>query len=157
MPTEVTAINVDQVEVPVWEGAVQRLWRSRSSRLGLGVAAALSVVSVAPSAFASVVPEATPAATVTVDSGRVTGALPADVLGLSYEADRLATVPGFDPGHGNIAKLLTTLGTGNIRIGAGAVDYFVYWNPDNKPQPDWAKTSIGHDDIDRLAALVKAT
>ena len=136
---------------------MRRLSSSRLVRIGAGAVVALSAVVVAHGARAGVVPEATPVATVTVDASHTAGVLPADVLGLSYEADRLATVPGFDPHRGNIANLLTTLGTGNIRIGAGAVDYFVEWNPSNKPLPSWARTGIGHADIDRLAALVKAT
>jgi hypothetical protein len=133
---------------------VPRSWSPRSARYGTATLMVLAAVAVAPSALA-VAAQAT--ATVTVDASRTGAALPATVIGLSYEADRLATVPGFDPRHGNIANLLSTLGTGNIRIGAGAVDYFVNWNPGNKPQPSWVRTSIGHDDIDRLAALVKAT
>jgi len=135
---------------------MQGLWRFSAGRFGTGAAVLVLAALAAPNALAAVA-AAQPVATVSVDPTKTAGALPADVLGLSYEADRLATVPGFDPTHGNIAKLLTTLGTGNIRIGAGAVDYFVYWNPTNKPRPSWAKTSIGHADIDRLAALAKAT
>src|SRR5579859_2705091 len=97
------------------------------------------------------------AATVSVDPTRTTGTLPADVLGLSYEADRLTTVPGFDPSQGNIAALLSNLGSSHVRIGAGAVDYFVYWNPSGGPLPSWAKTSLKPADLVRLAQLSAAT
>src|SRR5579859_869754 len=67
--------------------------------------------------------------TITVDTSRTTGDLPPDVLGLSFEADRLHQTPGFDPSQGNLAPLMENLGPSVIRIGANAVDRLAFWDP----------------------------
>jgi hypothetical protein len=102
---------------------------TRTRRLCLAGLTAAGLLAASSPGLAGLPALAAPPATVTVTEAQTTGTLQPDVLGLSYEADRLATRPGFDPAHGNIAALLQTLGTGNIRIGAGAVDHLVFWNP----------------------------
>jgi hypothetical protein len=130
---------------------------TRTRRLCLAGLAAAGLVTASWPAMVGLPAAAAPAATVTVAESQTVGTLQPGVLGLSYEADRLATRPGFDPTRGNIAPLLQTLGTGNIRIGAGAVDHFVFWNPSGGPLPSWALTSIGPADVSRLASLAQAT
>jgi len=114
-----------------------------------------------PSSSASPAASPTPGrpitATVVVDPHRVSGALPRNALGLSYEADQLALMPGFDPDRGNLLNLLRTLGPGYLKIGANAVDDYVYWNPAGDAPPTWAKTPIGRPQIDTLARLSAAS
>ncbi|MEU7870753.1 glycosyl hydrolase family 79 C-terminal domain-containing protein [Dactylosporangium sp. NPDC049140] len=110
-----------------------------------------------PSRTPPAIPGGADAAVVAVDRNAPGNPLPANALGLSYEADQLAVAPGFDPVQGNLKNLLHTLGTGNLKVGANAVDSYVLWNPNNDPVPSWAKTPIGPAEIDRLAALSAAT
>lgn len=95
--------------------------------------------------------------TITVDTSRTVGTLPADVLGLSFEADRLHQTPGFDPSQGNIAALMQNLGPSVIRIGANAVDRLAFWDPSGAPLPSWATTPVTPTDLDRVARLSAAT
>jgi hypothetical protein len=93
----------------------------------------------------------------TIDRAHPSGSLSPTALGLSFEADQLSLLPGFDPDHGNIKNLLRNLGTGYLKVGANAVDDFVYWNPTGQTPPTWAKTSLTPVEIDRLAKLSTAS
>ncbi|GAA3269073.1 hypothetical protein GCM10020218_009010 [Dactylosporangium vinaceum] len=111
-----------------------------------------------PSPTPSLTPSRAPvSATVTVDRNGVAGVLPANALGLSYEADQLVLSPGFAPDQGNLKNLMRTLGVGNLKIGANALDSYTFWNPAGDAVPGWAKAPIGHAEIDRVALLSSAT
>ena len=118
----------------------------------VGVAcAALLALAVAPAA-------AQPAQVVTVrvDVDKPGRIIPDDFVGLSFEADQLHR--GWtDPGRGNVAALLSNLGTGNMRFSANQVDNTA-WTPNaSAPAPDWADGKrITPGDLTRLNSLAES-
>src|SRR5699024_2919220 len=101
--------------------------------------------------------EAVATATIHVDATSPGRVIPVDFLGLSFEADLLHE-RWIDPDTGNLATLLTNLGTGNLRFGANQVDNTA-WMPDpSAPTPAWSGgRQVTPDDLTRLGALAEAT
>jgi hypothetical protein len=96
-------------------------------------------------------------ATVSVDPLHTAGQLPADFLGLSFEAAILPTQV-LDSTRGNLVNLLRTLSTsGHLRFGGNSMDARTWWQPGGRPVPSYATTVISRPDLDRLAALSDAS
>jgi hypothetical protein len=134
--------------------------RIRWQRIGRVISLVSSALLVVPLAAAAPAPAlatgpaAAPANVVTVDETRSAGTLPADFIGLSYEAKALAS-SSFDPAQGNLLRLLRDLGRGNLRIGGNTVDRDVFWQPNGEPLPPWAIAALTPAAIGRLATLTR--
>ena len=92
---------------------------------------------------------------VKVDPSRTGVEIGDDFIGLSYEKDILTQPRVFTPENTVLRNLFSNLGHGNLRIGAGAVEY-TGWTR----QPRTATTdnkTVTADDLDRFYAFVKAT
>ncbi|MFM9376549.1 hypothetical protein [Gordonia sp. VNK21] len=99
-----------------------------------------------------------PTVTVIVDAAAPGTLIPDDFVGLSFEADQLHRT-WTDPDRGNVAALLRTLGTGNLRFSANQVDNTA-WMPDaTKPVPSWTTNGqhVVPEDLSRLGRLARAT
>ncbi|GIH20944.1 glycosyl hydrolase family 79 C-terminal domain-containing protein [Rugosimonospora africana] len=120
--------------------------------------AAPAAVPAAPAAVPAVVPAA-PAATtaaVSIDPLHTTGQLPADYLGLSFEAAILPTQV-LDSSRGNLVNLMRTLSTsGHLRFGGNSMDARTWWQPGGRTVPSYATTVVSRPDLDRLDALSRA-
>jgi hypothetical protein len=96
-------------------------------------------------------------ATVTVNENQTGSSLPANFVGLSYEASQIPTTH-FDPTQGNLVALLRTLNKdGNIRIGGNTVDRETFWQPGGQTVPSWGTVVVTPTDLDRLASFLRAT
>jgi hypothetical protein len=94
--------------------------------------------------------------TITVDVGRPGAVVPADFLGLSFEASVLDSKL-FDPAQSNLAALLRDLGPGRLRFGGNSLDRVTAWVPDGAELPAWARARVTTEDLGRLGALTAAT
>ncbi|TQF66485.1 hypothetical protein FK531_18505 [Rhodococcus spelaei] len=95
--------------------------------------------------------------TVVVDTTAPGRTVPADFLGLSFEAN-LMHEQWLAPGAGNVSKLIANLGHGNLRFSANQVDNTA-WTPDpSSPLPAWAKGQrVTPDDLSRVGNLARDT
>jgi hypothetical protein len=94
---------------------------------------------------------------VTVDVARPGAALPADFLGLSFEASVLGS-DLFDPARSNLAVFMRDLGTGRLRFGGNSLDRVTAWTADPAASlPPWAHSRVTPADLARLGALTAAT
>jgi len=118
----------------------------------VAVAAACS-----PAAPASPASPASSAVVLTVDSTHPGRVLPADYLGLSFEASVLDS-PLLDPAGSNLPQLLRDLGEGRIRFGGNSLDRVTAWSPDaGRPLPPWAHARVTPEDLGRLGRLAALT
>ncbi len=121
------------------------------------VIAAVALASAAMTAQASAA-HPSPVVMVTVDASSRGGAtIPDDLLGLSFEAETLHE-PWVSAGHGNLARLLRTLGHGSLRFAANGADTTA-WQPDpSLPPPSWARGQVVTPaDLARAGALARRT
>ncbi|WP_158726487.1 hypothetical protein [Tomitella fengzijianii] len=120
---------------------------------------AIAVAAMLAAQAAWVVPasaEPPPVVTVHVDAAAPGRVIPADFLGLSFEADQLHRT-WTDPARSNVDELIANLGAGNLRFSANAVDNTA-WQPDDAaPTPAWADATVSPDGLSRLGALAEAT
>ncbi|HEY2427684.1 MAG TPA: hypothetical protein VGI06_02050 [Acidimicrobiales bacterium] len=96
-----------------------------------------------------------PVATVTIDTADPGSVLPADFLGLSFEASVLGSAR-LDPTRSNLAVLLGDLGTGHLRFGGNSLDRVAGWAPAGTP-PTWARTPVTPEDLAHVGALAAAS
>jgi hypothetical protein len=97
-----------------------------------------------------------PRASVAIDPQAVVGpVVPADFLGLSFEAASLPTIAGY-AGGGDLVNLMRSLGPGVMRFGGISVDTEAAWAPEGAA-PAWAHTAITPQDLQGIAALADAT
>jgi hypothetical protein len=102
-------------------------------------------------------PTAPVALTATVDVAHPGSVLPADFLGLSFEASVLNSTL-LDPAHSNLPTMLRNLGSGRLRFGGNSLDRRVAWLADpNAPLPSWAHVRVTPDDLGRLGALAASS
>jgi hypothetical protein len=95
----------------------------------------------------------TPGATVTVETSHPGAALPADFLGLSFEASIIDS-PLLDPAHTDLANLLRNLGRGHLRFGGNSLDRVTAWTSEpTVALPTWAHARVTPDDLARLGRL----
>ena len=101
-------------------------------------------------------PPRPPSASVSIDPQAVAGpVVPADFLGLSFEADSLPTIAGYG-GAGDLVNLMRSLGPGVMRFGGISVDTEAAWAQEGAA-PAWAHTAITPQDLQGIAALADAT
>jgi hypothetical protein len=101
-------------------------------------------------------PKPPPSASVLIDPAAPIGpVVPADFLGLSFEAGNLANIAAY-AGGGDLANLLRSLGQGVLRFGGISVDTEAAW-VDEGAAPAWAHTTIDPQDLQGVAALARAT
>ncbi len=82
--------------------------------------------------------------------------VPADFLGLSFEARSLPDIAGY-ASSGNLPTLMRSLGRGVIRFGGITADTQVTWSDDGVSKPSWARATVGPADMRRLGALLRET
>ncbi len=94
------------------------------------------------------------AASVGVWSQEAGDRVPADFLGLSFEA---TTLTGFsDRTRGGVmAHLLASLGHGTLRFGGGSVNRYVAFQQPGTPPPRWATHPVTPGDLGALGALAR--
>jgi hypothetical protein len=122
------------------------------------LAGAPAVAGVAPSSrhHAKRRPRRPPSASVSIDPRAVVGpVVPADFLGLSFEAASLPTIAGY-AGGGDLVNLMRSLGPGVMRFGGISVDTEAGWAQAGAA-PAWAHTAITPRDLQGIAALAQAT
>jgi hypothetical protein len=74
-------------------------------------------------------------------------------VGISFEKNLLAQ-PALT--RGNLASYLRTLGPGVVRFGGNQVDK-TFWTSTGEKPPEWALTTIGPAELERVAPLIKAS
>lgn len=95
-------------------------------------------------------------AVVTVDVDSPGREIPADFLGLSFEAN-LMHEQWLDPGGGNVPTLIANLGEGNLRFSANQVDRTAWIPTADTPVPDWAQGQIvTPEDLTRVGDLARS-
>ena len=82
--------------------------------------------------------------------------VPADFLGLSFEATTLSSLPTLVQG-GTLTNLLSSLGRGMLRFGGGSVNRYVAWQQPGTPAPRWATHPVSPRDLQTLAAVTRQT
>jgi hypothetical protein len=93
----------------------------------------------------------------TIDVAHPGAPLPADFLGLSFEASVLGS-DLFDPGRSNLRALMVDLGAGRLRFGGNSVDRVAAWTATQAaPLPTWAHSRVTPADLARVGALAAAT
>jgi hypothetical protein len=95
-----------------------------------------------------------PSATLTLHPRYLGAPVPADFLGLSFEAAEVPRLALFRPG-GELDTMLRSLGTGVMRLGGVSADKTASWVPDGAQAPAWASTTISPADITRVAELAR--
>jgi hypothetical protein len=91
----------------------------------------------------------------TVEPGRLGEALALGAVGLSVEADELAT-HDLNATHGSLVALMRLLGPGVLRLGGNSVDYS-WWTSSGESPPSWAKSVITPSDLAALHGLLEQT
>jgi hypothetical protein len=95
------------------------------------------------------------ALSVSVDAGRPAAVIAPDFLGLSLETPALAS-PAMTSGAAVLANLLRELGPGILRVSGDSVDH-TQWLIPAAPRLPWSVATIGPGDLERLAALMRAS
>lgn len=113
----------------------------------------------APAIFTSTSAHADPAhaVTITVDAANPGRVVPADFLGLSFEAN-LMHEQWLTPGSGNVPNLISNLGRGNLRFSANQVDRTAWLTGPDAPIPAWAADGqvVMPSDLARVGELARA-
>jgi hypothetical protein len=100
-------------------------------------------------------PPAGKAVSVSVSLRATAGPVPADFMGLSFEAAAVPSLAGYAHGS-NLVGLMRSLGGGVMRIGGLSSDKFVAFSP-RGGAPSWANTVISSEDLAQLADLARET
>jgi hypothetical protein len=129
----------------------------RAAATGLALVAAALAVHAARAPAQPGAPVSPPARSLTVslDVRHPGAVIPADFLGLSFEAGDVPMLAR-DAALGNLAALLRSLGPGVLRIGGASADRSAAWT-DGRPPPAWAATTITPADLGGLHLLAKRT
>jgi hypothetical protein len=80
--------------------------------------------------------------------------VPERFLGLSFEAAALSQLSQYAY-HGNLVRLLRSLGPGTLRFGGITADENVAWTDPNTPRPAWASSTIGPAQMRALGVLAR--
>lgn len=130
----------------------------RAGALILAAGLPLALLTALPSAAAHADPSdptSPTVATITVDAANPGRVIPADFLGLSFEAN-LMHEQWLAPGGGNVSALLANLGEGNMRFSANQVDRTAWIPTPETPVPDWAGAQIvTPEDLRRVGDLAR--
>jgi hypothetical protein len=93
--------------------------------------------------------------TLTVEPAHVEKEFAPGAVGLSIEADELAT-PDLSANHKSLVELMRPLGPGVLRVGGNAIDYSWWTSRDEQP-PAWATSVVTPADLASLRRLLIAT
>ncbi len=118
-------------------------------------APALGPAAGAPSEPAAKQPVSTPV-TVSLDASAPGRAVPADFLGLSFEATDLHQIAEYG-GRGDLVALLRSLGRGVLRFGGVSADTRIAWADAVTPRPPWAGAALSPGDLRALRRLAQAS
>lgn len=128
-------------------------WATGFSSSGAGIAAAATSAAKAPRApLVRHAPPSGDQVSVSVDRGRPGATVPADFLGLSFEATVLPQLARYGE-RGNLVALLRSLGPGVLRLGGVSADTRIAWTDSRTPRPAWATGVVDADDLRELATL----
>lgn len=94
--------------------------------------------------------------TVTINPLAPGPAVPRRFLGLSFEAAALAQVADLSR-HGDLVKLLRSLGPGMLRFGGITADENVAWVDASTPRPAWASSIIDEAQLRAIGTLARRT
>jgi len=110
----------------------------------------------ASSALPAPAPATLPAVPVSVQvqASRRGRTVPAQFLGLSFEASELAQIATFGA-SGNMVGLLRSLGPGLLRFGGVSADTRIAWTDAATPLPSWAGQKLQAADLSRLGVLAR--
>jgi hypothetical protein len=92
--------------------------------------------------------------TVTIDPFDPGQPVPQRFLGLSFEAAALGQLVQYAE-HGNLVRLLRSLGPGVLRFGGITADENVAWTDAATPRPAWASSTIGPAQMHELGVLAR--
>jgi len=115
----------------------------------LCMAACLALAPVAAARVAKRPPVPVP---VSIEGLQPGAPVPADFLGLSFEASSLAQVAGYVE-RGDLVTLLRSLGPGVLRFGGVSADTRVAWTDGATARPPWASAVLDSEDLRRLGGL----
>jgi hypothetical protein len=87
----------------------------------------------------------------TLDPGRP---VPQGFLGLSFEMAALGQLAQYAH-HGNLVRLLRSLGLGVLRFGGITADQNVAWTDATTPRPAWASSTIGPPQLRAIGELAR--
>jgi hypothetical protein len=90
-----------------------------------------------------------------VEAGRPGTAFAQGAIGLSIEADELAT-SDLSANHRSLVALMRLLGPAVLRLGGNSVDY-AWWTTNHEAPPAWARSVITPSDLTALRDLMIAT
>jgi len=103
---------------------------------------------------AEVTAQATLPVTVAIDRLDPGAPVPKRFLGLSFEAAALNQLSQY-ANHGNLVRLLRSLGPGMLRFGGITADENVAWSDAATPQPPWASSTIGEAQLHAIGVLAR--
>ncbi|HEY5194375.1 MAG TPA: glycosyl hydrolase family 79 C-terminal domain-containing protein [Solirubrobacteraceae bacterium] len=92
--------------------------------------------------------------TVAIDPLDPGAPVPQRFLGLSFEAAALGQLSQYAD-HGNLVRLLRSLGPGILRFGGITADENVAWSDADTPQPAWASSTIGPVQLRAIGVLAR--
>jgi hypothetical protein len=92
--------------------------------------------------------------TVTIDPFAPGAPVPQRFLGLSFEAAALGQLVQYAE-HGDLVRLLRSLGPGVLRFGGITADENVAWTDAATPRPAWASSTIGPEQMKELGVLAR--
>ena len=89
---------------------------------------------------------------VAIDTHHPRAPVPEGFLGLSFEMSALPSLAG-DGTHGDLVKLLRSLGPGVLRFGGVSADTQAAWTDRVTPLPSWASVAVTDGELRQLATL----
>jgi len=92
--------------------------------------------------------------TVTIDPFAPGPPVPQRFLGISFEAAALGQLTRYAE-HGDLVRLLRSLGPGVLRFGGITADENVAWTDAATPRPAWATSTIGPEEMKALGVLAR--
>ncbi len=130
--------------------------RVRSGTAAGAVLCTLLLLSAAPAAMARVAKRTPVPVSASIAGARLGAQVPADFLGLSFEASSLTQIAGYAD-RGDLLTLLRSLGPGVLRFGGVSADTRVAWTDAATPRPPWATAVLDPGDLRELGALAAAS
>jgi hypothetical protein len=92
--------------------------------------------------------------TVDIDPYDPGAPVPQQFLGLSFEAAAISQIAQYTD-HGDLVKLLRSLGPGVLRFGGITADENVAWTDAATPRPAWASSTIGPEQMHAIGVLAR--
>lgn len=92
--------------------------------------------------------------TVAIDPLGPGAPVPKRFLGLSFEVAALNQLSQYAQ-HGNLVRMLRSLGPGMLRFGGITADENVAWSDSDTPRPAWASSTIGPSQLHAIGVLAR--